>query len=214
MKRVLVHIFLIFIMSVLVSIITLSSVIFYEAKKANNNHLFALQPAGAQTTPFFDCAKSPYSTSPACKGEHPRLHITKDTLPDFQARIAKDYLSEYQSFVNWVDSAFNTDTNASAGLMADNHALIFLLGPIQGITYQHPISEYGARAIQIMMNKTTALLSIPSTGYFWSDEYAKMARAYDWTWSQMTPQERTIIANWIADAGIFASQPLKEDRIP
>ena len=64
----------------------------------------------AQTTPFFDCAKAPYSTSPACKGEHPRIHITKDTLPYFQNKVATDFKVEYQKFVTTIDSEFNVET--------------------------------------------------------------------------------------------------------
>jgi len=157
--------------------------------------------------PYIAMGYTPAPGSPLAKNKHPRLHITEATLPDFQARITKDYRSEYQLFVNWVDSVFNTDNDLAAGLMADNHALIFLLGPIPGITYQHTMSEYGARAIQIMLNRVAnGSLIIPNRGYFWTDEYAKMARAYDWTWSLMTTQERTTIGNWIADAGISASQ--------
>ncbi|MBI4359563.1 MAG: hypothetical protein HY564_00525, partial [Candidatus Jacksonbacteria bacterium] len=48
------------------------------------NAPIAADLAIAQTAPFFDCGKSPYSTSPACKGEHPRLHITQATLPALQ----------------------------------------------------------------------------------------------------------------------------------
>ncbi|MBI4359582.1 MAG: hypothetical protein HY564_00620, partial [Candidatus Jacksonbacteria bacterium] len=63
----------------------------------------------AQTAPFFDCAKEPYASSPACRGEHPRLHITQATLPYFREKIATYYKADYQRLVNWVDSQFNTE---------------------------------------------------------------------------------------------------------
>ncbi|MEK7153779.1 MAG: hypothetical protein AAB834_07555, partial [Patescibacteria group bacterium] len=158
----------------------------------------------AEGSGAFDCAKEPYAGRPACRGEHPRLHITQDTLPYFQQKIATYYLSEYQAFVNWVDTNFTVNEDRTKqGLMADFHALIYLLGPINGITYGHSMTEYRDRAISIMLwavnNNWVPRADAVS---YTEDGYAKIAMAYDWVWTDITPVDRTTIANWLATTGL------------
>ena len=122
-------------------------------QKQGDAPLGAKQVEAAQTF-------TPDPNSPLGKGEHPRLHITQDTLPYFQEKVATDYKNEYQEFVDWVEENFDQDTLSKAGLMADYHALIYLLGPIDGISYQHNILEYGDRAIEIMIMVMLTYLTI------------------------------------------------------
>ncbi|KKT46093.1 MAG: hypothetical protein UW39_C0031G0012, partial [Parcubacteria group bacterium GW2011_GWC2_44_17] len=166
----------------------------------------------AQTTSFFDCAKSPYNTSPACLGEHPRIHITQDTLPYFRNKIATYYKSEYQQFVNWVDTNFTVEDDPdTSGLMADYHALIYLLGPINGITYGHSMTEYRDRAIGNMLWAVANWTDIGKARAYRYNGYAIVARAYDWVWADIVPADRTKIVNWLAEIGTSALNSMKSD---
>ena len=176
----------------------------------------------AQTAPFFDCAKEPYASSPACKGEHPRLHITQETIPYFREKIVTYYSAEYQSFVNWVDSQFNKDIEM--GLMSDYHALVFLLGTLPGVTYPRDITAYGQRAIEIMLNEVAAspIGKMPRGAEtegkahdYRDDVYSIVARSYDWMWHEMTSEQKATIAAWLADSGlnILNSKGIKDGDI-
>ena len=143
----------------------------------------------AQTAPFFDCAKEPYASSAVCKGEHPRLHITKATLPAFQAKIATYYKSEYQTFVSWVDVNFSQDVLSVEGLMSDYHAFIFQMGKIPGITYQRQISEYGQRAVEIMLKQVAEQVPGPgsSSQHPHDSRVSVVTRTYDCICTHITP---------------------------
>jgi len=137
--------------------------------------------------------------------DHPRLHITQETLPYLREKIKNYYLSEYQRFVSWVDADFDKDEVWYAGLMADYFAFIYLLGPIEGVSYQHNLSEYKQRAIEIML--TTASSDLENPGGVGSEKYhnshVSMARAYDWLYNKLTQEQREKIANWLAKAGLL-----------
>jgi uncharacterized repeat protein (TIGR01451 family) len=157
----------------------------------------------AQSASFFDCAKAPYAASPACKSEHPRLHITKATLPDFRQKVTGDYKSDYQDFVSFVDAGFAVDIDSNAGLMSDYHALIFQLGSISGISYTHTMQEYQDRAIEILMKQVNG--QIPDTRVEYQNPHNQMtyvvARTYDWMWDKLTAEQRAAVANWLVAQG-------------
>ena len=81
-----------------------------------------IEPANAGT---FSCADPQYASSPVCKGEHPRLHITKANLADFQARMAGDYKAVFQSNVTWAENNFGIITTGTDGMKVDIFAFIY-----------------------------------------------------------------------------------------
>src|SRR3989344_3296580 len=122
---------------------------------------FPASSVHAQTTSFFDCAKAPYNASPACKGEHPRLHITKDTLPQIKQKIQTYYMKEYQEYVSWADSVFDKggapdDIYHQFNAELTAFAFIGLMGDIPGITYQHTPAQFTQKSIQVLLDKAGA----------------------------------------------------------
>ncbi len=144
----------------------------------------------------------PNSDSPIGKGEHPRLHITQETLPYFRDKIKNYYKSEYQAFVGWVDNNFYSDI-ARKSLMADYHAFIYLIDHLDGINYRHTISEYGQRSIEIIMKSVNVEEEeIQQKDRFHEGDYNIITRAFDWMWHELTNEQKEKIANWLADVGI------------
>ncbi|MBI1923521.1 PKD domain-containing protein [Candidatus Poribacteria bacterium] len=153
--------------------------------------------------PYIAIGYTPNPNSPIGRGEHPRLHITQETLPDFRNKIA-DFKSEYQRFVNWVDAQFSTDElePEKGGIMAQYHAFIYQIGLIPGITYGRTMTEYRDRAIQIMINKVNAgLPTIAEGNHGYNDDFSNMSRAYDWMWHELAQEQKTRIVEWLVAAG-------------
>src|SRR4051812_10546309 len=98
-------------------------------------------------------AFTPPAGSPLAAGQHPRLLLTTANLPTIQAKMAGDFRTEYQQFINGLDSRISGPYNP---IDIEDYAFACKLGTISGITYSNPISSYCSRA-------KTLLDSAPAT---------------------------------------------------
>ena len=166
--------------------------------------LFKSKSYSKENGDFFSCSLPKYKNSPVCKREHPRLHITKNTLSYYRNKIKNYYLQEYQKFVNFVDSNFEAGKHKYGLLIADYLALIYLLGPIEGINYPRSLSEYKNRAIELLEKVAEGSISSGNNAHQYRYESEIVARAYDWLYNELTENQRKKIANWLAQKGTKA----------
>ncbi len=136
---------------------------------------------------------TPEPDSPLARHEHPRMHITKETIPHWRTVLSEKYRNEYQEYVDW---AANADDNDSYNILnAAGHdplralmvhqAFIAAIGQVSGINYPIPIERYAERAINSLIRRLDA-----------GDELSYVAAlTYDWTYSFMTEEQRQNIAN-------------------
>ena len=123
--------------------------------------LVTIQQASAN---FFDCTKEPYASSPACKGEHPRLFLTNANIQPIRDKIASQFKAEYQSFINQADKLIAANTTDRYYTTIQNFALIYKMGVLPGFSYKYPIDTYGTRAKEWMM-WATAIVYRTVSGY-------------------------------------------------
>lgn len=151
--------------------------------------------------PAQDTRFRPSANSPLARGEHPRLHVSPDTIEALRQKIESHYLDEYRDLVAWVDRNFAATEERRGGLMADYFAFVGLLGKLDGVGYAHALSDYSSRAVDVLVAKASA--GTPSThvtGYSLHDDYQAMARAYDWAWPHLSGSQRSLVAGWLAAA--------------
>jgi len=174
-------------------------------------------------TPLITFAEfNPKPNSPITKNVHPRLFLTPDTLPQFRKTVAtprsqNGLLEDYQKVVNYTDSVFNEsweDPVKFKGLLADYHALLYLVGPVPGITYGNSMEDYKFRAIAILLEGIQAPLNL---GGQYNHNARKeipwlVAKAYDWIYHELTNEQRTLIVNYLADSGIATLPTIINDK--
>lgn len=66
----------------------------------------AIMVLGFVSLPAASAAFTPDPNSPIGRGEHPRLHITKETLPILRKRAATTHKGEYKYLLNLANSRF------------------------------------------------------------------------------------------------------------
>ncbi len=148
----------------------------------------------------FAAAFTPQSNSPLAKHEHPRMHITPETIPHWRTVLSEKYRSEYQDYVNW---AADMDDNDSYNILSESghdplravmvhQAFIAAIGVVTGINYPIPIERYAQRAINSLIRRLDA-----------GDNLSYVAAlTYDWTYNFMTDDQRRQIADLMRDRPI------------
>jgi len=140
---------------------------------------------------------TPQANSPLAKHEHPRMHITVETIAHWQTVLSEQYRSEYQEYVNWAaDMSDNDSYNILSAAGHDplravmvHQAFIAAIGTVQGIAYPISIEKYAERAVNSLMRRLKA-----------GDHLSYVAAlTYDWTYNFMTPDQRSQIADMMRD---------------
>ncbi len=140
-------------------------------------------------------AFTPKPNSPLAKHEHPRMHITVETLPKWRSVISQQYRQEFQDYVNWANSMSDNDSYnilSEAGhdplrAVMVHQAFIAALGQVDGISYPISLDQYASRAINSLIRRLNA-----------GDDLSYVAAlTYDWTYNYMTPDQRQTIANMV-----------------
>ncbi len=136
---------------------------------------------------------TPQPNSPLAKHEHPRMHITVETIPHWRTVLAEKYRTEYQEYVNWAadmsdDDSYNILSESGhdplRALMV-HQAFIAAIGTVSGISYPIPIERYAERAINSLIRRLNA-----------GDNLSYVAAlTYDWTYNFMTDDQRRTIAD-------------------
>jgi len=138
-------------------------------------------------------AFTPRPGSPLALHQHPRLHITQSTIPHFREVLSRDFIQEYQTYVNW---AFAADDNDSHNILSEaghdplralmvHQAFIAAIGQVDGIGYPGTLQDLAQRAINSLIRRLNA-----------GDNLSYVAvLTYDWTYNFMTDsQRREIVA--------------------
>ena len=155
----------------------------------------------------------PEPNSPLAKAEHPRVRLNSTTLPLIRQKITDYYFEDYQDFVNFADVYYDHNL----GL-----AFIYLIGPIDGITYKYTMEEYKNQAISKTMEYVSAELEeyetnpetylIPFNAMSKDDAPMRAGLVYDWLFDELTEEQKIEIVrlfsiehNYIVKKGIFSS---------
>ena len=128
---------------------------------------------------------APPAGSPLARREHPRLLLTRDSLPGIRQKLGGPFRTEYQEFVRFVsDSAFeDSKRGRKQGASEDlrNIAFIHVVGPVPGI-------DYGGRSREAYLARARELLA---------GELGRSRRkndtlpyAYDWLYGELTDDDR------------------------
>lgn len=145
-------------------------------------------------------AFTPEPNSPLARHEHPRMHITVETIPHWRTVLSEQYKSEYQDYVNWAaDMSDNDSYNILSAAGHDplravmvHQAFIAAIGTVPGINYPIPIEKYAERAINSLIERLKA-----------GDNLSYVAAlTYDWTYNFMTDDQRRQIADMVRDRPI------------
>ncbi|MGE0593009.1 MAG: hypothetical protein AB7G23_07585 [Vicinamibacterales bacterium] len=150
---------------------------------------------------------TPPPGSPLAMGVHPRIYLTPATLPAMRAKLAGDFATEFQRFVQLMDEAAATVVADSAGwrnadnfMYALNFAFLYQVDPstVAGAAPAYTKAQYGQIAKQILMQAAAGDIDshiIPVT--------------YDWIYDILTPVEREFVV-----ADMIAMVAPKEDDNP
>ncbi|MCL5010687.1 MAG: hypothetical protein M1127_00535 [Patescibacteria group bacterium] len=131
--------------------------------------------------------------------DHPRLFITKETLPTYQARVKMPQLAAYWANIKKAATSTNTNVPFVYDNMV-NAAFAYLMlkddNPAAAAVYSN-----------IVINRLKTLNPTPwplDNTNLKRNEVANMALAFDWVYSAMTPADRATIANKIGVAANIA----------
>ncbi len=104
--------------------------------------------------------------TPLARGEHPRIFMTAKDIADLRTRINTYYKSDFQQFVNHMDSMYSmkpgtgdvSDWNDLTGT-ARSYALLYQVDPstISGISARYTKEQYGRKAIEYGLYIANAL---------------------------------------------------------
>ncbi len=140
----------------------------------------------------------PLSNSFLAKGEHPRIHITPDSLVIIRQEIANNPVlkTKYQEYVDYVASASsdkkdvisNADHDVLRALMLQQ-ALVANIGYVNGVNLPITPDEYARRAIASLSSALNSKQTLSYVG----------ALVYDWTYNFMTADERSDLASMMVD---------------
>ncbi len=143
---------------------------------------------------------TPEPDSPLARHEHPRMHITKETIPHWRTILSEKYKKEYQEYVDWAANMSDNDSYnilSAAGhdplrAVMVHQAFIAAIGAVSGINYPISISKYAERAINSLIRRLKA-----------GDDLSYVAAlTYDWTYNFMTDDQRKQIADMVRDRPI------------
>ena len=149
---------------------------------------------------------SPPAGSPLAEKIHPRLFLTVEKLPVLRQRILTHCSSEFQKYVQILDSHFDDDVSPKLAnflfMGCKNYAFLYLLDPAQmsSIQFSHTREQYGRKAIEhAMVAKDTERGDSHSSASFESDDgtYHSLALgiAYDWVFPLLSLTEKQDLAD-------------------
>lgn len=134
---------------------------------------------------------------------HPRIFINPSNIDSLRSKIAGDTeLREWmQEMVDLADTNYGVEITDPGGhsdepdaqpvVMADG--IIYQLGEIEGITYQHTPQEYGQDGVRHLLS--LANLGRPPYGSnYVHREYLGLPLGYDWLYDLLTEQQRQTVA--------------------
>ncbi|NOX87880.1 MAG: hypothetical protein GXO77_02560 [Calditrichaeota bacterium] len=140
---------------------------------------------------------TPKPDSPLAKRQHPRMHITLETIPYWRTVLSEKYKTEYQDYVNW---AAEMNDNDSYNILSEaghdplravmvHQAFIAAIGNVPGISYPISLDKYAERAINSLIRRLKA-----------GDNLSYVAAlTYDWTYNFMTSEQRKQIADMVLE---------------
>jgi hypothetical protein len=135
--------------------------------------------------------------SPLAKRQHPRIWLTQDNIPAYQAKLGGAFRSEYQAWVAYLDSAYDTaDTASEYEKQALNFAFVYRVGAVPGISYGHSIADYGTKGKTLFMKAVSAGVG------------RNVPLAYDWLYDLLSPADR------VAAVGAFLALPVPKVTNP
>jgi hypothetical protein len=117
--------------------------------------------------------------TPLDNREHPRLWLSSSTTPELRTRLAGPLKAQFQEFVRFVDSEFDTVSGAGDYYFGiRNYGFLYVLGPVSGVSYGHTQAQYGAKAAELLRNfvaggggvsgsEGDATIQLFATGYDW-----------------------------------------------
>lgn len=138
-------------------------------------------------------AFTPRPNSPLALHQHPRMHITQATIPQFKQILATDFYDKYQEYVDW---AFSEDDNNKYNVINEaahdplravmiHQAFIAAVGEVPGIRYPGTLDDLAQRAINSLIRRLNA----------GDDLSYAAALVYDWAYNYMSSSQREQIAN-------------------
>lgn len=176
--------------------------------------VLALQPSGSWL-PVNAAPSAPPPDNPLARGEHPRLFITTDELPELRARLSRHYRTELQAFIALLDdtSGFKRrQRNIEAHWGSLNYAFLAVLDPArlqaEGFRFKADLDtpeEYCATAFthaskllpHITANKGQNHGAF-ETGYP-NPTYFPVIAAYDWCYPHWgESQKRAVVDAFVA----------------
>ncbi len=152
--------------------------------------------------------------SPLVRGEHPRLFINTDTWPEIAAVLGTGgaYASEFQAWVNWLDSRYASTQGKNPEEWAINFAFAGLaaggrpgLAPVAGTRFAYTAQQYTTRALEYFRTYR-GNSNMPPQG---SPNAMHAAVIYDWLHHALPADERAAFGAWLAsndldDSGVNA----------
>lgn len=136
-------------------------------------------------------AFTPHPHSPMATHQHPRLHMTADTIPALRDALAAHYAERFQRYIDWIakedvaqkEEKYNIISDAGHDLMRAlmvHQAFVGALGPVPGIQYPYSLDQFARKAINRLLAQLRDGRLLSYVGVL----------VYDWTYNFMTDAER------------------------
>jgi hypothetical protein len=141
------------------------------------------------------------ASAPMSAGSHPRLLLNADELPALRAKLSGPLRPDFQEFVSYVDSSFGTAASDSEYyyFMRD-YAFLYVVGNVSGVTYGRSMSEYGAKAVEL-------LKKIAAGGLTGDPAIHTMATTYDWVYPLLSASDKTMVVQALKTAAFKPGGP-------
>lgn len=142
----------------------------------------------------------PKPGTPLANKEHPRLHITQETIPELRQLISVHFRDEFQDYVNWAHSTsdgldeniiYEAGHDPLRALMV-HQAFIAALGQVPGISYPASLERFAERASNTLIAR---LNSGQKVSYV-------VPLVYDWTFNLIPQSKRQQIANLVVNRNL------------
>lgn len=128
---------------------------------------------------------------------HPRIFINSTNLATLRNRAETTHAGTYAKLKDWCDANWDNSVAQKkifkkSSKMVDagclRYALVFVLGEIPGYTYSHHLKEYGAKAVDILVDS----LSGPS----FYGRILMTAVTYDWVYNCLSDKQKRLVIDW------------------
>jgi hypothetical protein len=127
---------------------------------------------------------------------HPRIFIKPNNKTALKQKISQHFSDWMQSLVSLADSNFGATITDPGGHHNEPdaqpvvlvEALIYQLGVISGVSYQHTPLEYGQDAVQHLVRMAESETNYEHV------EYLALPLGYDWLYDLMNEQQRQTVA--------------------